>query len=189
MAKGIDIYHGDGRISWRMVKAQSLEFAYIKAGDPFLKGWHDPQFDYNWHMAKEAGIRRGGYWFWRDSQNPLWQAGYLAQMAGDGELPPCLDLEYKTVTPKLLANVKVAVDEIKRLTGKPPAIYSTTYWIQDYLKPYPAWLAECPLWLARYSTLAPTAPKPWTAWFMWQYTDRGSVKGVESLACDMNVEA
>jgi lysozyme len=65
--QGIDVYHGDGAVDWKIAKKAGIEFAFVKAteGENFV----DKRFDTNMKGATAAGILIGPYHFCRIDNN------------------------------------------------------------------------------------------------------------------------
>ncbi len=40
-------------------------------------------------------------------------------------------------------------------------------------------LAAYPLWIADYGVAEPTLPNGWTTWLLWQYSETGTVQGID----------
>ena len=91
--EGIDVSHYQGTIDWSKVAGAGKTFAFIKASDGTVGA--DPTFAYNWSRARQAGLRRGAYHFFRPITDALQQAQHFLRQLGDdhGELPPVLDFE------------------------------------------------------------------------------------------------
>ena len=98
MVTGIDVSH------WQNDKStpQKMDFAKaVKNGAKFVfikvseRGAIDPDFEYNWKSAKDAGLLRGGYHFLRWDLSGLLQARIFCDILADdpGELPPVADFE------------------------------------------------------------------------------------------------
>ena len=62
-AQGIDVSQFQGEINWAEVHAAGMAFAFIKAteGETLV----DPTFETNWAQAKQQGLLRGAYHFYR----------------------------------------------------------------------------------------------------------------------------
>src|SRR5438132_949047 len=93
-AHGIDVSYYEGHIDWPQVKAAGNDFAFIRLSD----GTHhlDSKFAANWAGAKDAGVIRGAYQFFRPAQSATAQANLLLDTMGalePGDLPPTLDVE------------------------------------------------------------------------------------------------
>ena len=64
-------------------------------------------------------------------------------------------------------------------TGKWPVLYSGESFLRDNMKGVrTSPLAECSLWLAKYSLFQPKAPDLWKGWDLWQYSSKGEVPGI-----------
>ena len=57
-----------------------------------------------------------------------------------------------------------------------PIIYSDVSFIEENLA---SGFSSYPLWIAEYSSTPPTAPGDWDEWLFWQYSQSGSVDGVD----------
>jgi lysozyme len=174
---GIDVSYWQEKIDWPKVAATSTEFAFIRAyyGSEFK----DPRFEENWAAAKQAGIVRGAYQFFRPSQDPLEQAEKMvAALAGDpGELPPVLDVESTEgmSTTAIRNRMKTWLDAVEIATGQKPIIYTAAF-MQNTIG---TGFSDYPLWVANYTKLCPLLPNGWGDWKFWQYTETGKVDGVK----------
>lgn len=185
--KGIDVSHHQNEIDWQAVRAAGIEFVFIKAteGTTFV----DPKFKHNWRLAKEAGLIRGAYHFFRTT-SPL--EGNIANVTNTveslqpGDLPIVLDLEI----PNQWTGIETArrTDLIRRWLDGVCIFFEGTMTPIVYLSPdfatevlaNPEFLKDYPLWLAHYTKAAqPRVPQPWTEWTFWQHTNEGRVPGIK----------
>lgn len=174
--------------------AERAKFVIIRAGQ---STWPDRDFRINW-MAAKGILPRGSYFFYDSRTSPKVQAQLWHSMFdGDyGEMPLFADFEdnyggaYGT-----WKHWYDFLEEVKRLIpNKQIGIYTGYYyWFErtvntgievqqlEYFKQYP-------LWIAAYGTSAPRIPRPWTDWYMWQFTSSGDgyLYGVESKEIDLN---
>lgn len=181
-AQGIDVSHWQGAIDWLQVAASGTSFAFIKATQNSM----DKRFLDNVKGAKAAGLLVGAYHYMDDSVTTADQAKAAAQLfytalqAAGGvkvfDLPPVMDYESnKSNLNKAMITVvaKSFLDEIYRLTGATPMVYTYPSFICNF-----SGLNHYPLWIARYSaTQVPSDASGWTRWTFWQYSD-GSAGGV-----------
>ena len=91
---GIDVSHHQGNIDWDTLKADGIDFAYIKAtegGDV-----KDTRFQENWREAGRVGIVRGAYHFFTLCRPGADQARNFIESVPvtTGTLPPAVDLEF-----------------------------------------------------------------------------------------------
>lgn len=61
--KGIDVSKHNGKVDWKKVKADGVQFAILRAGYGKLTSQKDPTFEANYAGAKAAGIPVGAYWY------------------------------------------------------------------------------------------------------------------------------
>lgn len=178
--KGIDVSHYQGTIDWTKVKADGVQFAFIRVSDGL--GTIDSKFETNWSQSRAKGILRGAYQFFRPAQDPIAQADLLLSKIGTlspDDLPPVIDVEADGgLTPaQVAAKVKIWIDHVTAAIGKRPIIYTGFYFWRDQVGA-PDQTAS-PLWHAQYSTVAcPNIAPPWQDWAFWQYTSSGSISGI-----------
>jgi len=177
--KGIDVSSYQGAIDWAAVRADGVEFAFIRAGDGV--GYVDSLFGRNWDGAAKAGILRGAYQFFRPDEDPVAQADLLlGKLAGaPGELPPVIDVEDTGALPpdKVAAAVRAWVARVRPVIGREPIIYTGFYFWRDDVGALD--MTASPLWHAQYTTATcPNIAPPWTDWAFWQYTATGRVAGI-----------
>jgi lysozyme len=192
-ARGIDVSTHNGSVDWQKVKAAGVSFAFHKCTEG--QDYRDPL----WTRQRVADLRAakvqfGPYHYLRPragrsgAVEARWfiKNAYAAGWGKPGDLVACLDFEETALPPaQTIAYLKQAVDEVKRLTGRKPIIYTGSYFWNDNGGGASAW--GCPLWLAAYQTDNPKLPKAWRAWTIWQFTDSGPVKGVSSTNVDQNI--
>ncbi|MCX7619484.1 MAG: GH25 family lysozyme [Acidimicrobiales bacterium] len=192
---GVDIanyQHPNGApINWRLVKASGNAFAFIKAtegpiscgGSYFTNNW----FARDWDDAGAVGLYRGAYHFARPMRpvttTAIDQARYFVRMTGPmqgpRDLPAVLDLEVTCglSPPELATWVRTWLEEVTRLTGRRPIIYTgPNFWATAMAGN--STFGAYPLWLARWGTSSPNPlPKSWNTWTFWQ-TGVDSVAGI-----------
>jgi len=185
---GIDVYHGDGNINWPKVAGdpQQITFAYLKATQG--TSFEDPAFTTNCPAAYNAGLKVGAYHFYDVGQTGAAQATYFTNFIqpflGELILPPVLDFEPTNLAGKTAAEVETEVlaflQTVAAITGTTPVIY-TNYNSWVYVLGNPTSFTQYDLWVADYSGKAnPTLFGGWEDWAFWQYTDAGTVAGINN---------
>ncbi len=190
---GIDVSYWEAGIAWKKVRGHGIYFMFAKATEG--EGYVDPTFDDNWVGAKSVGILRGAYHFFHPNMNPVKQADKFIEivkaMNDNGELPPVLDLEMTDNQPAqvIIERAKTWLDRVQQRLGKRPIIYSSPGFLKSsFVVPGggpPLWANEYPLWIAHYGVSQPSLPKGWLKWTFWQYSESGTVKGINA-AVDLN---
>lgn len=180
-AQGVDVSHWQGSIDWTKVSSSGKSFAFMKASQGTSRV--DPNFIVNAIGAKAAGLLIGPYHF-LDAVTPSAarqeaQHFYttLSSAGVEFDLPPVLDYEHnpgQLSKQRINEIAKNFLDEMKRLTGRTPIIYTGNSFAQQF----DAELGSYPLWVARYSHQAPYDVPGWNTWSFWQYSDSGSVLGI-----------
>lgn len=191
---GIDVSKFQGEIDWTAVKADGVEFAFIKAtegGDRF-----DDRFTENWEKAAAAGIPRGAYHFYYFCRPAIDQVKwFIDHVPRDKDaLPPVLDMEWNghsptcTIKPprtKVLAEMRVFLQRAERHFGKKPIIYSSVDFHDEILR---GQFNDYPFWLRSVAGHPKTKYEDRDDWLFWQYTGTGSVAGIKGNV-DRNVFA
>ena len=177
--KGIDVSYYQERINWSSVKAAGVDYAFIRVSDGST--FVDPRFQENWRGARQAGVKRGAYQFFRSNKDPIVQANLLLDTMGplqDGDLPPVIDVESTDGQPRatIVAKVQRWVDRVEAVLGVKPIIYTGPYFWQDQVGS--SAFGGHPLWIAHYGTDCPLIPAPWSRYTFHQFTDSGRINGI-----------
>jgi lysozyme len=177
---GVDVSYYQGSINWSSVRAAGVGFAFIRVSDGI--GKHDPKFASYWAGAKNAGLIRGAYQFFRPNQSVTAQADLMINSIGTlrpGDLAPVIDVEVTggLGASTVAADVRQWVDRVRAATGVAPIVYTGKYFWRDQVGGSTAEAAN-PLWIAQYTSQCPDLPSPWTTWKFWQYSDTGHVAGI-----------
>lgn len=162
--------------------------------------WEDKFAKMHMDGAKLIGAKRGLYHFYqpRDLAAQLMTFFSVAQKAGAWdsgkwlfEIPPILDVEYtpnakdpKSIRGDALAyEVKFMLDEMEKMTGLKPVIYTGKYywaWLNSRWGIPPKWSSDYPLWVSAYPNNPDGISKPYLevggwgkSWAMWQYSEAG----------------
>lgn len=196
---GIDVSFYNEDIDWQAVKDYGIDFVIVRVGG---RGWStgliydDIRTAEYLREARAAGLKTGVY-FYSTAINPLEaerEAEYAIRLVGNQnlELPIFIDMEYSGDYPEgrsdLLSNAEriaviTAFCETVRSAGHTPGVYSG----QNFLKysiGYDA-ISRYTIWLASY-TVDNRPPGFSRRYDLWQFTDRGNVKGI-SGGVDMSV--
>jgi lysozyme len=184
--RGVDVSHHQGEIDWVRVAGADVHFAFIKATEG---GDHlDTRFEHNWLAAGEAGLVRGAYHFFTFcTPGPVQADHFLAVVPPDpGALPPGVDVEFAgnckawTDIDSIRGELGAFLERIEAAWGRAPFLYITRESerriIRGHFDEYPTWV--------RSLILRPGGRDP--KWIFWQYTDDGSVPGIETPV-DLNV--
>lgn len=190
MLKGIDVSTWQGQIDWEKAKKE-IDFAIIRIG--FGTGTRDNTAKRNIQELNRLGIPYGVYYFSyayteemarKEAKNTI---AYLKEFGAEPSYPVYFDWEGDsrdyakkqgvTVSNDLLRKMTVAFCEEIKAAGYYPGIYTNPSYIKNYygteiFKTYDLWLAH---W----------ATKPAYDANVWQYSDKGTVAGVNGRV-DMN---
>jgi lysozyme len=185
--EGVDVSLYDGTIDWAQV-AQTKAFAYARVSDGST--FTDTEFLTYYAGIRQAGMKVGAYLFFRPAQDPTQQANLLVSQllrAGfaAGDLVPMIVLEVTDgkSSPQIAASLQTTVDVVKASLLVTPGIASGSTFL--------AWqtgstaFANNPLWIELFSSNCPTPPLPWNNWAIWQYSDLGTVPGI-NMSVDLD---
>lgn len=180
---GIDAARFQGRMNWRQIKRQGIQFAWLKAteGGDLI----DPEFTGNWRGARRAGVPVGAYHFYYFCTDPETQAKWFIRNVPRlrGGLPPVLDLEWNPFSPtctrrpparevRRLANVFIRI--VERHYRTKVVIYTAPdFWQHNEVARLKRdfWLRSTARHVEqRYNT---------RSWQFWQYTSTGVLEGIE----------
>ena len=185
--KGIDVSNWKGNINFQSVKNDGVKVVYIKAteGDYYK----DKYAKQNYNGAKEQGLKVGFYHFFRANKNAKGQANYFINYlneigATNYDCKLALDIETtEGIGVRDLTSMCIEfLEEVKRLTGKEVIVYTYTSFANNYID---SRLGNYQVWIAHYGVSTPGANNIWTSWVGFQYSENGTVAGVNG-GCDMN---
>ncbi len=188
---GIDVSRYQRQVDWARVKKMrvggvNISFAFIKATEG---SWQkDPQFDENWAEAREQGIVRGAYHFFRPNISPKDQATVFIRTVKlrSGDLPPVVDVEEPNGMTK--AQVQRYTKEFLNILEKHYKIRPILYTNRDFYKIYFGEnedFKDYRFWIAHYYVNDLHMPDD-EDWNFWQHSDRGNVNGINEPV-DFNV--
>jgi lysozyme len=185
---GIDVSSHNGSINWSKVASTmvKIDFAYIKASEGI--GYTDPKFLINASKAKMNNIRVGYYHFaslntTNDIADAKAEADYFISVikkAPPFDLPLVLDLETNKVgldRIHVLEWINTFLNEMELSGYSDTALYSYTPFLDSNL-PADHGLGSIRLWLAAYVNGTPKLPVGWKEYWIWQYTSKGQVSGI-----------
>lgn len=186
--RGIDISHYQGDINWnKLSKAkigdESICFVFIKAteGVQLL----DENFNENFYQAREYGLLRGAYHYFKPNVSAKEQARFFLKQVHleEGDLPPVLDIEeIGNLTPKQLREATLTwMKEVEARYHKPPILYTYYKFKKDYLNTPE--FDRYPYWIAHYYVSSLTYNGKWK---FWQHTDCGRLDGIKGKV-DLNI--
>jgi lysozyme len=201
--KGIDVSRWQGTaIDWEAVRDEGYRFAFVKVTDG--SAYKRPFIDMGIRQAegaKAAGLEVGYYHFAHPHnfgglvKDATDEAGYFLQTLEEfpkADFPLVLDLEDEKnpLTREDTARWVESFRSALREAGFEMMLYASKGYLARFLPEHHV-LGDLPLWLAYYPKTfsmkrPPTSPAGWAAWDIWQYTDRGQVRGIAGNV-DLNV--
>ncbi len=192
---GVDLSYWQGdSIDWEQVAGAGVEFVIIRMAWRGTQKGTISQDEYaalNYQGARAAGLKVGGYFFSQaiTPQEAVEEAEFLLDMVQDWEIemPLVFDWEY------IDSSARTADMDGQTLTACSKAFCDTIqkagYEAMIYFNPDQAWrklnleeLVGYEFWLAHYATTMTYQHRI----HMWQYTDQGSVPGIDGNV-DLNL--
>ncbi|XZF13462.1 glycoside hydrolase family 25 protein [Chitinophagaceae bacterium MMS25-I14] len=203
--KGIDVSRWQGTdINWKQVKADGNSFVFIKVTDG--SAYKEAFIDIGRIHAKgavAAGLKIGYYHFSHPAnhggleEDATAEARYLlATLKKDfpkPNFPLVLDFEDEnmSITPAEAEKWIATFCAVLKKAGYEMIYYSYKGYSDSHL-PTVHSLGNLPLWLASYPknfdiNNPPKSPRGWQSWVIWQYSEKGTVKGINSSGTDLNI--
>lgn len=203
-ALGVDVSKWQGKIDWSAVKKSGIDFAVIRIGYRAENGniYKDSNADYNIQQAIKQGILVGVYFFSTaiNTAEALEEAGFVISSVRGYKIsyPIVYDCEgYINADSRMNSlsadertnNAMAFMEKVKNagytgmFYGAKSEIETNKYWNMPKIE------KNFKVWVAYYSTPTyPTVSNPDYSgkYDMWQYTNKGSVKGINGN-CDINV--
>ncbi len=192
---GIDVSDHNGQVEWASVAQDGIEFAFLRAGyRGYTEGglYADERFEENLAGSTAAGLDVGVYFYSSaiDQDEAREEAQFVLD-ALSGRLEGCriaFDQEVSAgsqgradaLTREQYTQNALAFCEAVEAVGHPSLIYSNR---KHLVKLDLDLLGERQLWYAEYATDHPNTLHEFA---IWQYSDSGSVAGIEG-AVDMNL--
>jgi lysozyme len=177
----IDLSHWNTIENWQSVVDDDVVGVVHKYSQG--ASYHDPTYSTREAGALAVGLLFGRYHFGDGTDVQTQVTSFLTGWQ-EHEL---LALDWETNTSgstMTLAQAEEFVLEVEKRTGVVPVLYSGDVlkgWMKQ--KPSPV-LKNCRLWLAHYAD-QPRVPDGWDVPWLWQWTDKGVVKGIKG-DCDVD---
>lgn len=192
---GIDVSYHQEYIDWEAVADDGIDFAIIRCG---YRGYGtgelvtDSNFPGYMNGALNNGLDVGVYFFSQaiDAAEAIEEAEYVLSLIADYDvtMPVVLDMEVLTedarandLTSAQRAEIADAFCSTIEAAGYTPAIYGNTAYYMSKID-FASVVGKYGIWLAQYYK-EPFFPYQFN---MWQYTDSGSVNGIEGKV-DLNL--
>lgn len=174
---GIDVSKWQAAVNWTRVKEAGVAFAFARA--TYGATTVDTEFAANWQAMRAAGVVRGAYHFFVTGEDATAQAELFLKIQGSlepGDLPPVLDVEADSGTGSNLVNgVRTWLALVEQGLGRTPIIYTApSFWNENMTGDF----GRYALWVAEYGVSEPKPVNGWDSWTFWQYSQSGSVAGV-----------
>ena len=136
----------------------------------------DPKLAARWSLARDAGMLWGVYHFVRPGNIAAQVDFFLATVmnVSDDNTLFCLDWEDSGVS---LDDAIEFLERLQDASGHDPVLYSGHVLKEALGGVADPGIAQYRLWLAQYSS-DPVLPPGYSSYWGWQYTDQGSVPGI-----------
>ena len=178
-AIGFDVSEYQGKISWALAdsidRTFPLDFVFIRATAG--KNYTDKKFKQNWKAAKESGIMRGAYHYYRPDENSIAQANLFIKNVKlrNGDLPPVLDIERVPrgqSVDSLKKGLRRWLSRVESHYKVKPIIYCGQSYYTDFLEKE---FSNYNLWIANYNFFVEKIDPRWK---FWQFTEKGIIPGI-----------
>lgn len=180
---GIDVSKHTGKVNFKLMVAQKVDFVYIKASEGSTNT--DPKFESYYTAARKTKIAIGAYHFFRFNKSGKAQAkNFLRSIKNKKyDLPPVIDVEewgnIKNIpADSVIARMGTFIKEVKAKLNMPVMIYTNESGYRQFVKGH---FDKHYVWICSFNA-EPNIDKDWT---LWQYNHDGNLKGAEGMI-DMN---
>lgn len=189
----IDISKWQGNINWDKIAAADIEGVIIRIAfrGTATKVIHTDEKFYEYYQgAKKAGLHVGCYFYSAATtvEEAKEEARYVVNEIRKNNLefdmPVYIDMEDKVVqqTGKtLIFNMTKAFFDVMDDANIYSGVYCSTVWAEDYY--LPALFTNNALWIADWRDKCQYSGE----YGMWQYTEYGSVSGIDANYTDLNI--
>lgn len=195
-AWGVDVSRHNGTIDWQKVASSPVSFALIRVGGRYAESgeiYDDANFETNLTGAQAAGLRTGVYFYSQaiNTAEAVEEALYVLNKLGGRplEYPVIFDWEVYSrtarsygVSKSTLTDCAIAFCDTVAQAGYTPMIYMGLD--VGYNRLELNRLTGYDFWFAQYTSR--NQPDMYYNYRIWQYTDSGSVPGIEGKV-DMNL--
>lgn len=184
---GIDVSHHQGEIDWEELFVNNhfdtiIDFVYCKATEG--TDHFDTQYARNREYLNLYGMLNGAYHYFNPKSLPKPQATHFLSVYKPRsiDLPPVLDVEEEGFSDEdLRAKVVSFCEEVKRITGVRPIIYTSLHFYETKFRGY---LSDYQFWIAAYSREPEYMFEKNV--IHWQFSESGRLPGI-SEKVDLNV--
>ncbi|MDN4491941.1 GH25 family lysozyme [Ureibacillus aquaedulcis] len=185
--EGIDVSRYQEDIDFEAVANAGMEAVIIKSSEGI--DYTDPNFEVNYEGAKAAGLKVGFYHFLTATtvEQAREEANFFASIINGKEIDikPVMDFEdlEGLSIEDINAIALTFAQAVESLTGHPVMVYSNA---DNATNVFGESFTQYSLWLAQYDGSEPSDEVIWDTWAGWQYTDTGSVPGINGDV-DLNI--
>ena len=180
---GIDVSAHTGKIDFAKIRAQHIDFVYIKATEGSY--FSDDNFEVNYKNAKSNNIPVGIYHFFSYNVGGREQANHFyANIIGKSpELPLVIDVEdwgnsVLISSRKVKTELKAFIDFMKGKVSNKLIFYTNEHGFDKYLKED---FDDYDIWICSFKKQPAIDRK----WLFWQYSHNGKLDGAQGWV-DLN---
>ena len=193
---GVDVSRFQGDVDWEAVRAEGVEFAILRVGGRYQTTgelYADVKFESNYRDARAAGITVGVYFYSQaiSAEEAEEEADYVLNAISGKDITGPVVFDWETagnssartngVSSATLATCAAAYCDRVREAGYSPMIYMNSY--DGYVRYDLTRLQDYDIWFA---TAAPSSQLFYYRFEIWQYSDKGSLKGIDGRV-DMDI--
>lgn len=199
--KGMDASVYNGTIDWERAREAGIEFTILRVVDRELEP--DPRFETYYRDALEAGVEIQGvynYSYATSVSKARSDAEKIIRILGRRKHMVWLDIETEhqmRLSNEELLRIVRAAEEVYRRAGIIMGVYTGLYFYDEKFRPLAEEYRDIPFWIAEYPREERMEvredpdhrdrPRIANKLYGWQYTDNGSVPGVQASSTDLDL--
>ncbi len=178
--RGVDVSHHNEFVNWQVLKEENISFVFMKSteGSDHL----DREYQMNYLLAKEVGLKVGTYHFYTFGKDGKEQAQHFIDNSNivSGDLIPAIDVEHSKINrattskesyDKMIDELKVMERVLSDYYGVRPIIYTNKECYRLYINGN---FPDNPLWIC---DLNGEPGEDHSHWQIWQFSHTGELDG------------
>lgn len=176
---GIDVSDYQGTIDFSKAK-EDIDVVIIRVASG--SDYEDSTWKSNYENARAEGLYIGFYQYVTaiSVDEAKIQAQYFYDLVSDKTYDIGLVMDFEPSddlsTDAINEIAKAYLEELETLSNKSPIIYSDVSRVESL---WDSSLSKYPLWVAEYDVSAPSSIGSWSEWIGFQYSDTGSISGID----------
>mgnify|MGYP000852364147 CR=1 FL=1 len=181
LVRGVDVSHHNSYINWHQLREENITFVFLKSTEGSKH--KDRDYQKNYKVAKDAGLKVGSYHFYTFGRDGKKQADHFIRnsILNPGDMIPAIDVEHSTINrtcsdkesyARMIKELRNLESALFKQYGKRPVIYTNKECYKMYIEDN---FTDNPLWIC---DLHNEPGNVYKNWVIWQFSHKGKIAGV-----------